>query len=383
MAPSTGSGQAERSPGDRIVIALFALLLLAPAVLALTDHAGFDVAFIQNTELRHPFVAPPVTRGALATGGWERDVERQIADAFPMRRTLIETYDQVKFSGLRDSTSSLVIRGTNGWLYLGSAEREYLAGAPSDDAIAHLAAVYAARARWCAERGIHYVFLLAPNKSTIYPQYLPAGVARVTRTGADRLLPMLKARGVRVVDVRAALVEASRRGDVYTHADTHWNDAGAYLAYRAIVASLAFAGVRDTIAPLTIRQHVDAGDGDLLRLSGVAGRIQNQWRHFDFPRRARDVAPPAYANDPDLALYTPAATVVDDRSLPVAVAFGDSFMAQIQPFFAESFRRTVFMHQTTTLTAQFDRHALEAESPKVVIQEIVERNLVAGAQFKP
>jgi len=372
-----------RSPGDLVVIVSFAVLLLLPAVLALTGHAGFDVAFIGDTEGRRPFVAPPVTSGALATGGWERDVERELADAFPLRTSLIQKYNYAKYSWLHDSASPLVIRGTNGWLFVAAEERDYLAGAPSDADLARVADIYAARARWSAQRGMRYVFLLAPNKSTIYPQYLPAGIQSRKPSGADRLLPMLKARGVRTVDVRADLIGASRQGDVYTRYDTHWNDAGAYLAYRATVAALADAGVRDTIAPGTLRPHVDLADGDLLRLSGITGLMQNEWLHYDFPRRAHDVPAPAFPNDPDLPTYLLSATVDDDRSLPIAVAFGDSFLEQLRPFLAESFRRAIFMHHNKISDNQFDKHALEAERPNVVIQEIVERNLVSAANFKP
>ncbi len=89
-----------RSPGDIAVIVVFALLLVAPALLALTGHAGFDIAFLEHTEHRRPFVAPPPTTGALATGGWERDAEREIADAFPLRKELIQGYDYAKYTWL-------------------------------------------------------------------------------------------------------------------------------------------------------------------------------------------------------------------------------------------------------------------------------------------
>jgi hypothetical protein len=379
MAHST----APRSPGDLILIALFAVLLAAPALLALTGHAGFDTAFIMTTEQRRPFVAPPLTSGALASGGWERDFERQIADAFPLRKYLIEGYDYTKFAGLHDSSSGFVIRGRNGWLFLASDEREYLDGSPGDAVIAHLADVYAARARWCAQHGIAYVFLLAPNKSTIYPQFLPPGITLVAPSGADRLIPRLRERGVRVADPRSALRDAAGRGDVYTRRDTHWNDAGAYLAYRAALAALPRDHIGPALETAALHPRIDLGDADLLRLSGVSGLVQNSWLHYDFARRSRDVDEPLDPADPELAGFARHVTVIDRSTFPKAVIFGDSFSEQIRPFFGESFRRVVNLHHIRPIDPQFDTRFLEREKPDVVIQQLVERGLVSGAEFKP
>ncbi|MDB5093473.1 MAG: hypothetical protein JWO85_1574, partial [Candidatus Eremiobacteraeota bacterium] len=124
-------------------------MLVVPAVLAVAGFARADTAFIERREQRHAFVAPAVSSGALATGGYERDLERQIADAFPLRTTLIEMYDYAKFAWLGESTSANVIRGRDGWLFLGAEESRYVSGAwtPSSAELAHIADVYAARAR--------------------------------------------------------------------------------------------------------------------------------------------------------------------------------------------------------------------------------------------
>ena len=372
-----------RSPGDLVVIALFVLLLAAPAALALTGHAGFDTAFLMTTEQRRPFVAPPVTSGALASGGWERDFERQLADAFPLRKYFIQSYDYAKYIWLHDSSSSSVIRGRNGWLFLAADERDYVAGSPSDTVVAHIADVYAARSRWCTQHGIAYVFLLAPNKSTIYPQFLPPGMTPAVPSGADRLVARLRERGVRVADPRAELRDAANRGDVYSHDDTHWNDAGAYLAYRTTLAALRGVRVGDAVAPGALRPRIDLGDGDLLRLSGVSGLVENRWLHYDYPRRARDVDEPLNAGDRELATFARHVAVIDHSTFPKAVIFGDSFSEQVRPFFAESFRRVVNLRHILPSDPQFDTRFLEHEKPDVVIEQLVERELVRGAEFKP
>jgi alginate O-acetyltransferase complex protein AlgJ len=373
----------QRGPGDLVIVVLFAVLLLVPAALAVTGHAGFDVDFLLNTEQRKPFVAPPVTSGALATGGWQRDAEREIADAFPLRRQLITGYDYAKYVWLGDVGSTSVIRGRDGWLFYGAEERDYLEGKPTDADLAHAAAVYAERSAWCARRGIPYVFVLVPNKSTIYPQYLPQEIRRPTATAVDRLLPLLRARGVHVVDTRQALLDASRHGEVYTRGDTHWNDAGAYAAYRVVVAALqrAHVPIHDKIAPSSIVARQRADSGDLLRLAGVANAMTNQWLDYDFPHRAHEITALSYPNDPDAAAFGYYTSAVDDPSRPKIVAFGDSFLAGLRPFLAEDARRFVALDHHSVQGPQFDRAAVAAERPNVVIQELVERSLVFAGTF--
>lgn len=374
-----------RTPGDVVVIAVFALLLLAPALLALTGHAGFDTAFLENTEHRRPFVAPPPTSGALATGGWERDAERELADAFPLRKQLIQSYDYAKYAWLGDIPSDAVIRGRDGWLFLGGEERAYLTDRvnPTDAVLEHVADVYAARAAWCKQRGIRYVFVLAPNKSTIYPQYLPASIKRVTPTPADRLMPMLRARGVPVVDLRETLIHQSNMKElVYSKGDTHWNDLGALIAYRSLVKSLRDAGVRDWVPDKSVTAYVTNQDGDLFGLAGITGLVRNEWVKVDIPTNARRVAAPDYRNDPLQPAFDRHAYAVDNPNVHgTAVFFGDSFSQALIPFVADDFRRTV--HLTHQTLVQFDRRVVTAEHASVVIDEQVERGLVNGGQFQP
>jgi alginate O-acetyltransferase complex protein AlgJ len=359
-----------QSPGSYVVSAVFALLLLWPAAFALTGHGGFDVRFIESTEHRLPFVAPPVSSGSLATGGWERDAERQFADAFPLRTPLIEGYDYTTFFGLRDSPSSMVVRGRDGWLFYGAEERDYLDGKPADDVIAHVADVVSARAAWCKAHGMIYVVLAAPNKSTVYARYLPDGVPRVLPSGLDRLFPLLRTRGVPVVDPRAALSAASANGEVYSRGDTHWNGAGAYVAYEATVEALRRYGVRDAIPRRAITARVEEGPADLLGLAGIQSFVRNRWVRYAFPAHAQTVD-----ERPDV-------TEIAGGSAPTLVAFGDSFLNLLRPFLAESFRRAIFIQQPAS-DSIFDVKLLEREKPTIVIQEFVERNLTFGATFSP
>jgi hypothetical protein len=376
---------AQRTPGDLVVTLLFVALLLAPGALALSGHAGFDTAFIEGNEGRRPFVAAHTSSGALATGGWERDVEREIADAFPLRRQLIEGYDRVMYLGLRDIRSTHVISGRDGWLFLGNEELWYLTGQRtlSDAQLATLADLYRVRSDWCRRRNIPYVFLLAPNKSTIYSEYLPSDLTREQPTIADRLLPLLRARGIAVADPRAVLLATARtKSEAYSKGDSHWNDAGAFAAYRVVLDVIRGSHVRDAV-PRESSVHVVDEGGDLLKLAGIEGLVANPVIRIAFPHRAHATAIPNYPGDANAHELDITADTIDDPSLPSAVVFGDSFLDRLRPFLAENFRRTVVLRHRSVTGVQFDPAVIATERPNVVIQELVERSLVFGNEFKP
>ena len=374
---------AQRTPGDLVVTVLFAVLLLVPAALALGGYARFDAGLIESVELRHPFVAPPPSNGTIATGGWQRDAEREIADAFPLRRQLIEGYDRAMYLGLHDVPSPHVIGGRDGWLFLGDDERWYLTGTRTlnDAQLASLADVYGVRADWCRRRGIRYVFLLAPNKSTIYPEYLPRGLRRELPTIADRLLPLFRARGIAVADPRAVLAAAARStAETYSKGDTHWNDRGAFAAYGVLLDTIRGSHVRDPLPRGRSIRQADEG-GDLLRLASIEGLVANTVTHIDFVHRARETAVPRYPGDAHADAFDATVDAIDDPALPAAVVFGDSFSSGLRPFLAENFRRTVLLRYRGVPGVQFDTAVIEAERPNVVIQELAERSLVFGDEF--
>ena len=87
-----------------------------------------------------------------------------------------------------------------------------------------------------------FLVVIPPDKSTIYgPQHMPAQIP-VFQGGSrlDQFENYMRAHStVQILDLRAALSEASKTEDVYYHTDTHWNDAGAYVGYVEILKALS------------------------------------------------------------------------------------------------------------------------------------------------
>src|SRR5262249_41164102 len=126
-----------------------------------------------------------------------------------------------------------------------------------------------------ARRGIAYVVVVVPEKYSVYPEYLPDHVARVTPdTPLDRIVTALAQHPeLFFVDLRPALRAAKARGQLYYKSDSRWTSPGARVGYEALAPVLAAAlpGLR-AAPPLALEPYTVPDQyysGDLARMLGL------------------------------------------------------------------------------------------------------------------
>ena len=93
---------------------------------------------------------------------------------------------------------------------------------------------------YCAERGIPFVFVFNPAKSTVLNEHISKGI-NYDRSWVDQFLKALDDRGIRYVDNTELLKEKTAQGEVVFNQKfdaAHWNDLGAYYGTNSILAEL-------------------------------------------------------------------------------------------------------------------------------------------------
>lgn len=117
------------------------------------------------------------------------------------------------------------------------------ASTPSDEILQSVADNIASLHSKQAERGKHFLFVMTPCQISKFEDLLPVGYTDTANDTADRLLEMLRERGVQCLDLRDALHE-----DGITHAeaffitDHHWTAETGFWAYGKIVEKLSALG---------------------------------------------------------------------------------------------------------------------------------------------
>ncbi len=164
---------------------LFLAAITAPMVAQLLGLSGGRLATSEN-RVRVERPALKFDRESLAS--YPAGFEAYFNDAFGFRDPLIRGNSLVKVRLLGVSPTPRVVIGTRGWLYY--ADEGFLHDLHRNPPLTHeqleaYRIAYVSRRDWLARKGIRYMVMFAPNKHTIYPEFIPA-VPQVGRGVAVR-----------------------------------------------------------------------------------------------------------------------------------------------------------------------------------------------------
>jgi alginate O-acetyltransferase complex protein AlgJ len=323
--------------------------------------------------------------------GYLREYESYFNDNFPFRGALVFCHNWVQVMVFATSPLDKVVIGREGWLFLGRESKfrneiEYFRSARLFSAaeLERWRAVFQQRRQWFRRHGIFYIFMVIPNKSTIFPEYLPPGVHKANaQSRLDQLLAALRRDDpdFPVLDLREVMLREKGNLALFYHTDTHWTELGAYLAYRAIMEKLATAFPEARAAALD-QFTVERGSSFSGDLALMLALPNDRFRETAIRLRAKAPEPPSRSSAKrKLGPFT--REIISEcpgGKLPTALIEHDSFMHQLKPFFRPQFRRIVYIWDWWL---HFFPQEIAREKPGIVIDEMVERALGDAAPVNP
>jgi len=179
---------------------------------------------------------PEFLSGGAVNLSFPMEFEGWLNDHIGGRRQLTSFYSRL-LTAIGTSPNAQVIVGKEGWLFFRETVPDYTGeGALSEDELYRLDCVLRQINDALAGNGVKFILAIAPNKSTIYPQYMPDAYPHADVPGnAARLMAL---GGVRFVDWASLLLEHANE-DLYYRGDTHWNERGARYAAAALIRAVA------------------------------------------------------------------------------------------------------------------------------------------------
>jgi len=351
---------------DRALIGVFLGALFISGALAVARSPGE----LLPAEYRRPAPLPKLSRHLGAMKRFPAACEAYFSDRLPWRERLLTSRADCEVNGFGVSSSDKVILGRDGWLFL-NEEKEEGVGQPRDPAeqCRQWLTAFRRRQAWCATRGIDYVLLPTPEKQAIYPEFLPTAWQHPRApTAADRLVALLRADGdLCFVDLEPALRTAKSGGQVYFRTDTHWNERGGLISYRACGPALGFQPMNEdafTSVPRTLL-------GDLNRMLCLSHPPGEPFEQITVraPQARRRSAEPVQG--PSVADNVERVWETGDKRLRRAVIFHDSYakVAMLQAL-AEHFETLAAVP-----TLSFEEEVVARFQPDVVVQQFALRRI--------
>ena len=335
---------------------LFLVLCAVPALgLALTGGSGAAANQVLATR------PELLTRDGGLNTAWLEDLSRYVNDRFFLRQEAVTLWARLNASLLRSSVTDQVVVGRDGWLYFSASLPDYCRRSPMTE-----------RELWCAARrlfllqeyaeaqGGQFLFTIAPNKNTLYPDHMPELPRADSPSNAEALAGALAAQGVNYLDLFA--VFRAQEETLYYPRDTHWNNRGAALASDAILAALG----RDSAyfsAPFAESTH----RGDLYEMLFPAGTETDA----DFVY-APGFSFTASSENPDSITIS----TQSDSGAGSLLMYRDSFGRALYPYLAEVFAEAQFSRKN-----DYNPEALTPGGTLVV--ELGERNLRYLLDYTP
>jgi alginate O-acetyltransferase complex protein AlgJ len=360
-----------RSAVEKGTIILFLTLLWLPTldVFVHIDHARFTF------ENRAPAKWPKWT-SIEKIQDFVGGIETYFNDHFGFRKQLVRWNNHWK-DQLFGISPAEAIAGQDGWyFYSGAHFFENYTGMSrfKEPELAKWRELLEQRQAWCKARGIKYMFVIPPDKHTIYPEYLPTWIHRAKEPSkVEQFVAYMKTNStVPVFDLSKPIIEAKPLGPLYRKTDTHWNAKGAWVAYRDIIETLRGRITNST--PISLDAYnwslPPSTNGDLTRLMGRGEIVETTAYQIEPLKRMPSMEE---RTDPKRFPYTgspetmPVYTSNPSASQKVVV-FHDSFAAAWYPFLGLHFHEAIYLWQY-----DWDFRLLEREKPDVIIDEMLER----------
>lgn len=257
-----------------------------------------------------------------------------------------------------------VIVGRFGWLYLyGENEYECYVGSNilSDSEMQHYVDLVNQLQAICQARGKELYVLIAPNKSSVYPKYMPT----VEKVDDWRRISRLyeKMRNEAHAPFIYPIIEelnASGTYQVYYKYDSHWNHLGGLYGTNALYAEM---GVEQTDPTSWIVGTQDADKYELYTYMGIPDSMVTH----DDAEYTVDYRPDVTVNGLDVEKMI-CHTTSNGANEKKLCLIGDSFRVNMMPYIAKDFTNCTFVHRDYMKEVSND-----IKNADIIVIEAVER----------
>ncbi len=340
------------------------ICFMASVMLVCVLPIALMLAGVTNTNRENRPLAPKprLIKDGRLNLGFSNDFDNYLNDNFVLKEHYVTALNSASIALFGEAVSDKAICGRNNMLFYKDTLDDYQRlNQLSDKELEGIALYMRDLEAQLFEKACRMVLIIAPNKATVYPEYMPSRYKRApVKSNLDRLYEYLDKYGVTAVDAKAVLTAHKSDALLYYYHDSHWNNLGAGLIYNEI-ADLTELPVFDSAGngKNTVRDFT----GDLHNFIWPAKSYFENRMIYEFGSEYSADRPIDFERNSVAAT----SSGVNDLKL---VVYHDSFGRSLQPFFSHSAGRVVMSSEFP-----YNMSYIDEVEPDIVIIEIVERNI--------
>lgn len=360
-----------------LVALVFSIFLILPVIQFVTNaFPVFDV-----DENRKMSELPSFSLSEYSE--YPDDFNDYYTDNFILRNQFLVFNSYFKSNALNSAPiNTKAIIGKDGWMFsLDNLKKVHFAkDVLNDKQLNRFYNIFKYREKFLDSIGCVYYVVIAPVKSTIYPDKIPSYYGKPADTTlTDQVIDLLDTvAGIRLIDLREPLKVGKKYIRTYHKTDTHWNYYGSFIAYNEIAKSLSndFSMIKPMKRDDYIFDSIVEDGMNLKRSLGLYHDVNEVSVTFKpkFEVAAKKGSSRNYPS-PKFSLsyeYERVYTTSND-SLPKLLMIRDSFARTVLPFLNEHFSESVYIFDNWH--HEFNQDIVLKEKPDVFIQLILESQL--------
>jgi hypothetical protein len=269
-------------------------------------------------------------------------------------------------------------KGKSDWLFLGNAydntvAKLKLAITPSDEQLNGVKDSFSKISTAGAKYGVKTVLIVGPNKSSIYPEYLPEKfIPSATKYSSFFLTKLKEIPDLTVYDPTYDLLAAKKsEGILYWMTDTHWNNKGAFLTYAG------FSKLLNVPIPNVDFKQGTPHTGDLIRISKLKNFPLHPDDNWDVVWGDKPVWVEKEIPNEQKTAFGAATLVTNDKPLSNQYVWvvGDSFTEVLKQYFNATFSQVRYVgHWGDKLNTLPDELNKAEKKPDLIVVVRVERS---------
>lgn len=289
---------------------------------------------------------------------------------FPLRSLLISYYHKLSISLFNETSNDKVILGKENMLYFNETLDDYQRlKTLTNEEVMRLNEVFRVLNNSLSNTNTTLHLLIAPNKSTIYPEYMPDDYSvSESESTLEKVQSMITS--IPIIDVTSVLLEYKEvySEHLYHKKDSHWNNLGAYVAYMQTMKELNEEYLRFDLFDVTTTNN---WQGDLATMLFPALKHNDLQYDLKLPETFTFTRPIRQLDDVQIE-------TINTQGNNSLVMYRDSFANALIPYLSQSFNQSGYYRNFP-----YDLEIIRDNNPDHLVLEIAQRNIAWLLQATP